>query len=192
MKAIKLLLLSLALLLSGGVDWVTATKLPNDRPQVLPYMSCETIEEVKVKVEFCQWGRKTSLPNEINMRELFAILSREYMDDEDRIDLVVMIEPPEFISNQYWGMYLPATGNIIISYPWDDDFAQLDHTIMHEMLHALWDMQGLDFAEHHQRIYCQDVMAPLNEWIAQYDTNPSRTWASMIVIMQTCGGDSPL
>lgn len=175
-------------LVVGGMTTPShANRLPDDRPQAQPWLTCETIEEEKVKVRFCAWGTQTAIPNEINMRELFAILSQLYMDDEDRIDLTVMIEPYDILNNKYWGVYLPPTGNIIVVYPWDDDQGQFDHTIMHEMLHALWDIQGIGFEQHHQRIYCQEVMKPLDAWIAQYDKNKDRTWVSMIHKMKHCG-----
>ncbi|MEE9401425.1 MAG: hypothetical protein V3V32_05350 [Dehalococcoidia bacterium] len=172
-------------LLSGGIT--SANRLPDNRPQIAPWMECEVIKEEKVTVRFCKWGENTSLPREINMRELFAILSRDYMDDQDRLYSTVHIEPSIILGGTIRGVYLPATGDIVVAWPWDNDEAQFDHTVVHELLHALWDAQGVSMEQHHQRIYCQRVMEPLEAWIAQYDKNANRTWISGTQQFRHCG-----
>lgn len=189
MSAIKALILSILLVFPG---MVTANQLPDDRPW-LKEQTCQYLKEGNWTVRLCKWGHKTAFANEMDMREVIAILQNEFGNDTV-LYTTVMIEPPNAVlSTQYSGVYLPATGNIIVEYPYDDDVSKMMYTIAHEMLHALWDVQGVGVGEHHVRIYCNDALLKVGEFLEtwvdpkQVPHIAERMWQHPFTVLKHCG-----
>lgn len=201
MNAIKLLrnLVLIGIFLFAGFNMpeVTANALPDDRPWIKDFQECMYVKEANWTVRFCRWTHSTQNPKESDIREVIAIMQKEFGDDTP-FYTTVMIEPANTVLNsKYRGVYLPATGNIIVAYPYDDDLAQMYYTIAHEMLHAVWDVQGVPMAEHHPLIYCEDPLLPVSDFLDKY-VDPTqiprivdRVWQHESMKWKFCGEGFP-
>jgi len=143
---------------------------------------CFQVDTKFLTVNYC-WSPATSMPDTSLMQSLQAFMSAQYGITK-KMETTVYIEST-VISTKYKGAYFPTGGFIIVTDDQDDIMEA--YVIAHELLHFIWHDRGIEFGEHHRRIYCDDEMAPVVSLLMAKDPQKKhRVWISPLTKTLKC------